>query len=105
MPVTQIGIVYYADDPDQKVFRLVMPTHNDSELDAPDPKYGEWTVFGIEPDRIAVLEKVLAGSARAVISGNVGDPPTTNGLLADGNPLHPPVKTDWTEEELALDRA
>lgn len=84
-----VGIVYYLDDPDQKVFRVVTPFHDDSELDVPDPQYGAWTVFGVDPARLATMEKVLKGDPRAQLSGNVGDPPTTGGLLADGTPLHP----------------
>jgi hypothetical protein len=89
MPVTQVGIVYYADDPDKKVFRVVTPTHDDSELDAPDPQHGEWHVFGLDPARPAVMEKVARSSDRAQLTCNVGCPPTTNGLLENGEPLIP----------------
>lgn len=84
MAKTLVGIVYYLDDPDQKVFRIVTPTFDDAELDVPDPQYGAWTVFGVDPARPAVMEKVLLDDPRAQLSGNVGDPPTTNGILADG---------------------
>lgn len=97
MPVTQVGIVYYADDPDQKVFRLVTPTRDDSELDAPDPTYGEWHIFGVDPARAAIMEKVPVDSPRGRITGNVGDPPTTNGFLASGEPLIPPPTIDVVE--------
>lgn len=69
MPVTQVGIVYYADDPDQKVFRIVTPSFDDSELDQPDPIYGEWTVFGVDPTRTAVMDKVLLDDPRAQLTG------------------------------------
>lgn len=77
MPVTMMGIVYYADDPDKKVFRLVTPTEDDSELDRPDPQYGYWTVFGVDPNRTAVMDKVPLGEGN--LSGNVDSPPTLNG--------------------------
>lgn len=77
MPVTQVGIVYYADDPDKKVFRIVTPTEDDSELDRPDPKFGEWTVFGVDPNRIAIMDKVPIGEG--YLSGHIDSPPTLNG--------------------------
>jgi hypothetical protein len=69
MPVTQVGIIYYADDPDKNVFRIVTPTEDDSELDQPDPQYGDWTVFGTDPDRVAVMEKVPIGDPKAKMTG------------------------------------
>lgn len=84
-----VGIVYYLDDPDQKVFRVVTPTFDDAELDVPDPQYGAWTVFGVDPSRAAIMEKIPLGDPRGQLTGNVGDPPTMGGLLADGTPLHP----------------
>ena len=32
---TLVGIVYYADDPDKKVFRIIYPEFDDRELDQP----------------------------------------------------------------------
>lgn len=94
MPVTQVGVVYYADDPDKKVFRVVAPTNDDSELDRPDPEFGEWTVFGVDPARVAVMDKVPIGEGQ--ITGGVNDPPTINGLLIgiDGQPIVPPAIDD-----------
>lgn len=80
MAVTQVGIVYYADDPDKKVFRVVTPTFYDNELDVPDPAQGSWTVFGVDPTRRAVLEKVPTGDPRATFTGKVDDPPTRDGV-------------------------
>lgn len=77
MPVTQVGIVYYADDPDKKVFRVVTPTADDNELDQPDPKFGEWTVFGVDQNRIAVMDKVPISDGH--LSGHINSPPTLNG--------------------------
>lgn len=62
MAVTMVGIVYYLDDPEKKVFRKVYPSLDDSELDDP-----QWVTLGIDPSRIAWLEKVPVG----------GDPPMT----------------------------
>jgi hypothetical protein len=91
MPVTKIGLVYYADDPDKKIFRRVFPTLDDSELDGP-PTDGEckpmlfapdvphsWASFGTDPARIAVMVKVPADSPLLALwpSGAVGDPPTS----------------------------
>lgn len=81
MPVTMVGIVYYADDPDKKVFRLVFPEFDDSELDGPvtdgnrqvmrdeNGKPHAWHTFGADPKRKAVLEKVPRGSPRTVMTG------------------------------------
>lgn len=68
MAVTQVGIVYYQDDPAQGVFRIVYPQLDDSELD--DPR---WTTEGCNPDRVAVLAKVTPDDPR-VIAGFTGTP-------------------------------
>lgn len=60
MPVTQIGLVYYADDQHKNVFRKVLPVHDDSELD--DPR---WITENLDKTRTAVLIKVPADSAQA----------------------------------------
>lgn len=80
MSVTQVGIVYYADDPDRKVFRVITPSFDDSELDVPDPEQGSWTVFGVDPTRTAILEKVPLDDPRATFMCNVDDPPTRDGV-------------------------
>lgn len=79
MPITQCGIVYYDDDPEKKVFRIVYPEFDDSELDQPPTdgnrqimrdEHGrphQWHTFGVNPDRVAVFEKVPPG--RAVLTG------------------------------------
>ena len=67
MPLTLVGIVYYADDPAKKVFRIVYPVKDDSELDQPDPQHGEWTKFGADPSRVAVMEKIPADDPRATL--------------------------------------
>ena len=69
MAVTKIGIVYYEDDPEQKVFRIVTPTVDDNELDMPDPVHGEWTAFGVDPARTAVMDKVALDDPRAKLTG------------------------------------
>ena len=79
MPKTLAGIVYYDDDPDMKVFRIVIPTEDDAELDAPDPIMGDWTVFGVDPNRKAVMEKVPLEDARVQIMCDPSTPATMDG--------------------------
>ena len=81
MAITKVGIVYYADDHNKAVFRIVFPEFDDSELDGPptdgnrrvmqddNGKPHTWTSFGTDPSRVAVMEKVPAGSPRAVLTG------------------------------------
>jgi hypothetical protein len=71
MPVSLVGLVYYQDDPDKKTFRIVTPSFDDSELDVPDPIVGEWTQFGIDPSRVAVMDKVALDDPR-VAAGLTG---------------------------------
>lgn len=83
MAVTLVGIVYYADDPERKVFRLVYPEVDDGELDSPphdgkrkpylqsDGSPHSWTTLGVDPQRKAILEKVPIGDPRAVLTGTV----------------------------------
>ena len=59
----KLGIVYYADAPDQ-VFRVVYPTANESELD--DPR---WITEGCDPARKAVLLKVDPEDPRLQFTG------------------------------------
>lgn len=61
MPITQIGLVYYADDAEKKVFRKIYPTGDDSELDDP-----QWTTVAVDKDRTAILVKVLKDSPEAL---------------------------------------
>ena len=58
MPVTRTGLVYYLDDTTQSAFRIVYPTHDDSELNDP-----QWTTMAVDPARVAVLRTVPVGSA------------------------------------------
>lgn len=60
MPVTMVGLVYYADDPNKNIFRKVYPVDDDSELDNP-----EWTTARVDPNRRAVLVRVPRNSPRA----------------------------------------
>lgn len=58
-----IGIVYYLDDPEKKVFRKVFLSPGDTEnvLDN-----AEWVTVGVDPNRTAVLEKIADDDPRAV---------------------------------------
>ena len=81
MAKTQVRIVYYADDPQKKVFRIVYPEFDDVELDQPPTdgnrevmlnEKGEphaWNTFGTDPKRRVVSEKVLVNDPRAVLTG------------------------------------
>ena len=60
MPVSKIGLVYYQDDPDQKIFRMIFPTTDDSELD--DIR---WITEGCNPLRNAILIQVDANDVKA----------------------------------------
>lgn len=85
MPVTKVGIVYYADDPTRRVFRVVFPEHDDAELDQPptdenrdpylraDGSAHSWITLGTNPKRTAVLEKVPRGSPRARLRSIIGE--------------------------------
>jgi hypothetical protein len=61
MSITLVGLVYYADDPEKKIFRKVFPTVDDAELNAP-----AFVTDGCDPHRKAVLKKVPATSAEAL---------------------------------------
>ncbi len=75
MPVTQWGHVSYSDDPHARVFRIVYPTKDDSELDGPvtgndgrpikDPNGVPytWANFGTDQLRTALHIKVPQGTA------------------------------------------
>ena len=71
MPITQVGLVYYADDPTQSVFRWVYPSVDDSELD--DPKHLTEGIAGVVradgTQGVAVMVKVPVGSAGSGWSG------------------------------------
>jgi hypothetical protein len=74
MPVTKVGYVYYTDDPHKRVFRVVYPELDDSELDQPattsnreimrkiDGSAHGWHTFGIDETRQATLIKVAPGT-------------------------------------------
>jgi hypothetical protein len=88
MPITQIGHVYYADDPHQRVFRKVYPTRDDSELDGPvtdgngNPYLDasnqpiSWQAFGVDPARTAVHDKVSASNPPKRLNGTPSTPAT-----------------------------
>lgn len=61
MAITQVGLVYYEDDPEKKIFRKVYPEIDDAELNAPC-----WTTDGVNIRRKAVLIKVPADSTEAL---------------------------------------
>lgn len=61
MAITQVGLVFYEDDPEKKIFRKVYPTVDDAELNAP-----AWTTEGVNQTRKAVLVKVPVGSPEAL---------------------------------------
>jgi hypothetical protein len=50
-----VGIVYYADDVDQKIFRKVYLARGEDETQLDDPK---WITLGCNPNRTAVMVKV-----------------------------------------------
>lgn len=72
MAVTLKGIVYYAEDPQKRVFRVVHPEFDDAELDHPptdgkrQPMRDEkgnahaWHSFHVHPALTAVFEKISA---------------------------------------------
>jgi len=77
MPVTKIGLVYYADDPNKRIFRCVKPEIDDSELfGTPTDGNGKpylredgtahsWMTLGVDPARIAVMDIVDHDGERA----------------------------------------
>ncbi len=81
MSLDLVGIVYYADDPERKVFRIVYPQLDDAELDLPptdgagsqyldeEGKTYGWTTLGTDPERKAIMEKVSRGDPRIKLTG------------------------------------
>lgn len=76
MATSLIGLVYYTDDPHKRVFRVIYPTHDDSELDQP-PTDGNgltirsssgqphtWTSMGTDSARPVAMDKVAVASGR-----------------------------------------
>lgn len=76
-----VGIVYFADDPDKKIFRWVYPERDDMELDRP-PTHGDgsimcdekgepysWATLPPGDQREAVMEKIPASDPRAHVNG------------------------------------
>lgn len=93
MAAANIGIVYYADDPDKKVFRRVLESYPGEFDDAGRLAriQAEATTANLDPARAAVIEMVASDDPRANAFGGTTDAPaTTNGLDANGNPW-PPV--------------
>jgi hypothetical protein len=81
MPVTKIGIIYYSDDPHKRVFRVVYPTNDDSELDAPCPDILDtsgqpvhWTDFNVDDSRPRVLEKIAKSDTTVRFHGTPNTP-------------------------------
>lgn len=76
MPVTQIGLVYYADDPHKRVFRRVYPEFSNAELDQPptdgkravmrqgDSTPHTWTSFGVDAARPVAMDKAASDAGR-----------------------------------------
>lgn len=62
-----VGVVYYADDPEKKIFRKVFPVDGDPPDILDDPC---WITDGCDPARTAVLEKVTVEEAAAMPQGN-----------------------------------
>lgn len=70
MPVTKRGEQSYGDDPHQRVFRVIYPQVDDSELDGPptdgsgkpylkpDGTPHTWESFGTDPLRPSVVNKI-----------------------------------------------
>lgn len=58
-----VGIVYYKDDP-ACVFRIVFPEKDENEL-----LQNDWTVFGTDPSRQAVMEIVSINDPRVKLTG------------------------------------
>jgi len=77
------GIVYYEDDPEKKVFRIVYPSWDDNELDEPVTNHvgvpyrdargrlEYHTTYGVEPGRKAVMQKVPIGTPQFWVMGNI----------------------------------
>lgn len=80
----KIGIVYYADDPQKRVFRVVYPGKGESEAvlhgpatdvhgvmrDEAGNPHG-WHTFGVDSKRTAVLEIVEHDDPRTKLTGSV----------------------------------
>lgn len=88
MATVQVGLVYYQDDPDKAVFRMVFQTDADAAdvltnggptdssgarmLDASGTPY-TWLNFGTDPARTAVMDIVQPDDPR-VAAGMTGTP-------------------------------
>lgn len=70
MPVTKVGLVYYADDPSQVVFKRVYPTADDSELENQC-----WVTDCCDPSRAVAMKIVDAGSSEATAAWLGETPP------------------------------
>lgn len=107
MPTTKIGLVFYEDDPDQKVFRKIIPTLSDEEIANEYCPCGEHDEHGkrigkrcgklhwlahLPPGRTPRLlivpnDSPLIERCRKAIG--VDDPPTKNGIDEHGCPWPP----------------
>ena len=76
-----MGLVYYADDPDKKVFRRVYPVYAQGETDAvlDDP---QWVTVGLDGIRPVILAKVPDADVLALFPnrGAITAPATLNGI-------------------------
>ena len=80
MAATMLGIVYYADDPEHRIFRVVYPELNDSELDQPPTDHERkpmrdhhgalhsWHTFGTKLEHQPIFEKVRPHDERLIKS-------------------------------------
>jgi hypothetical protein len=66
-----IGIVYYVDDPHQRVFRMVHLAPGDADSVFDDPC---WVTEGIEPGRTAALVRIGDDDPRTVMTGTPWTP-------------------------------
>ena len=85
MPITQVGIVYYAKDPKKRVFRVVYPIVEDAELDRPahdgngaimrnaDGGAHGWHSFGTKVEHQPMFEKITASDLGSYPRGSLLD--------------------------------
>lgn len=82
-----IGVVYYGDDPDKKVFRTVFQEDGDPLDELVDPK---WTTEACDVTRNPILEAFQPNDPNIpAMIGTPSAPPTTGGLTLGGDPWPP----------------
>lgn len=86
MAITLKGLVYYADDPDKKVFRSIHLAAGDDDADFFDiVKCEPWLTQDLDPVRKACLKVVpIKGAQERHIIATPFSPPTTNNITPDG---------------------